>query len=62
VSPPGTLSPIGGKFRGVNFPRVAKSHGPHTNALAYAKRHYWLRVGKHQFTIFFIQRSINCTW
>jgi len=38
VSPPGALSPIGGKFRGGKIFPVAKSRGPHLNVLAYAKR------------------------
>jgi len=38
VSPPGTLSPIGGKFQRGEIPLVAKSHGPNSYALAYAER------------------------
>ena len=38
VSPPGALSPIGGEILRGEIPPVAKSRGPHTNALAYAKR------------------------
>jgi len=38
VSPPGALSPIGGEILRGEIPTVAKSRGPHTNALAYAKR------------------------
>jgi len=37
VSPPGVLSPIGGEILRGKIPPVAKSRGPHTNALAYAK-------------------------
>ena len=38
MSPPGAISPIREKFRGKGggkIPPVAKSRGPHTNALAY---------------------------
>jgi len=42
VSPPGALSPIGGNEgvgkEGGEFPRASKSHGPNSNALAYAER------------------------
>jgi len=38
VSPPGTLSPVGEKYKGGKIPPVAKSRGPHLNALVYAKR------------------------
>jgi len=38
MSPPGALSPIGGKYEGSEIPSVAKLRGPHSNALVYAKR------------------------
>jgi len=39
VSPPGAESPIGGRIQGFNeFPPVAKSRGPNSNALAYAEQ------------------------
>jgi len=37
VSPPGALSPIGGKIHGGEIPLVAKSCGLKSNALAYAE-------------------------
>jgi len=38
VSLPNALSPIGGKYReGCEIPLVAKSRGPHSNALVYAE-------------------------
>jgi len=38
VSPPGALSPIGEKIDGGEIPPAARSRGPKSNALAYAKR------------------------
>jgi len=38
VSPPGAVSPIGEKFKGAEISPGAKSHGPKSNALAYAER------------------------
>jgi len=38
VSPPEALSLIGGEILRGKIPPVAKSRGPRTNALAYAKR------------------------
>jgi len=37
VRQPGTLSSIGGKFRGGEIFPAAKSRGPNSNALAYAE-------------------------
>jgi len=36
MSPPGAVSPIGGKFRGLKFLSL-QGHVPNTNALAYAR-------------------------
>jgi len=38
MSPPGALSPIGGKIHGGEIPPVAKSRGLKSNALAYTER------------------------
>ena len=38
VSPPGALSPIGGKIHGNEILPEAKSRGPNSNALAYKER------------------------
>jgi len=37
VSPPSALSPIRGKLRGGEISPAANSHGPNSNALAYAE-------------------------
>ena len=43
MSPPGVIE-LGGKIEGGEIPLVAMSHGPNSDALAYAE----LRVGKHE--------------
>jgi len=50
MSPPGALSPIGGKLQGVEISPAANSRGPNSNALAFTEHALstYSREGQHE--------------